>query len=72
MDSDAKLQILIEALSAAGVSALAVDERGGVVISTMSDAALEQDIAAFVSERLARVGDGARLVMGHEGRAVEL
>lgn len=48
MDSDAKLQILIEALSAAGVSALAVDERGGVVISTMSDAALEQDIAAFV------------------------
>ena len=66
MDSDAKLQILIEALSAAGASALAIDGRGGVVISTMSDAALEQDIAAFVSERLARVGDGAR------GRAVEL
>ena len=72
MDSDAKLQILIEALSAAGVSALAVDERGGVVISTMSDAALEQDIAAFVSERLARVGDGARLVMGHEGVRLSL
>lgn len=35
MDSDAKLQILIEALSAAGASALAIDERGGVVISTM-------------------------------------
>lgn len=72
MDSDAKLQILIEALPAAGVSALAVDERGGVVISTMSDAALEQDIAAFVSERLARVGDGARLVMGHEGVRLSL
>lgn len=72
MDSDAKLQILIEALSAAGVSALAVDERGGVVISTMSDAVLEQDIAAFVSERLARVGDGARLVMGHEGVRLSL
>lgn len=72
MDSDAKLQILIEALSAAGVSALAVDERGGVVISTMSDAPLEQDIAAFVSERLARVGDGARLVMGHEGVRLSL
>lgn len=72
MDSDAKLQILIEALSVAGVSALAVDERGGVVISTMSDAALEQDIAAFVSERLARVGDGARLVMGHEGVRLSL
>lgn len=72
MDNDAKLQILIEALSAAGVSALAVDERGGVVISTMSDAALEQDIAAFVSERLARVGDGARLVMGHEGVRLSL
>ena len=72
MDSDAKLQILIEALSAAGVSALAVDERGGVVISTMSDAALEQDIAVFVSERLARVGDGARLVMGHEGVRLSL
>lgn len=72
MDSDAKLQILIEALSAAGVSALAVDERGGVVISTMSDAALEQDVAAFVSERLARVGDGARLAMGHEGVRLSL
>lgn len=67
MDSDAKLQILIEALSAAGASALAIDERGGVVISTMTDAALEQDVVAFVSKRLARVGDGARLVMGHEG-----
>ena len=72
MDSDAKLQILIEALSAAGASALAIDERGGVVISTMSDAVLEQDIAAFVSERLARVGDGARLVMGHEGVRLSL
>ena len=72
MDSDAKLQILIEALSAAGASALAIDERGGVVISTMSDAALEQDIAAFVSERLSRVGDGARLVMGHEGVRLSL
>lgn len=72
MDSDAKLQILIEALSAAGVSVLAIDERGGVVISTMSDAALEQDIAAFVSERLARVGDGARLVMGREGVRLSL
>ena len=72
MDSDPKLQILIEALSAAGASALAIDERGGVVISTMSDAALEQDIAAFVSERLARVGDGARLVMGHEGVRLSL
>lgn len=72
MDSDAKLQILIEALSAAGASALAIDERGGVVISTMSDAALEQDIAAFVSERLVRVGDGARLVMGHEGVRLSL
>lgn len=72
MDSDAKLQILIEALSAAGASALAIDERGGVVISTMSDAALEQDIAAFVSERLACVGDGARLVMGHEGVRLSL
>ena len=72
MDSDAKLQILIEALSAAGASALAIDECGGVVISTMSDAALEQDIAAFVSERLARVGDGARLVMGHEGVRLSL
>ena len=72
MDSDAKLQILIEALSAAGASALAIDERGGVVISTMSDAALEQDVAAFVSKRLARVGDGARLVMGHEGMRLSL
>ena len=72
MDSDAKLQILIEALSAAGVSVLAIDERGGVVISTMSDAVLEQDVAAFVSERLARVGDGARLVMGREGMRLSL
>ena len=53
MDSDAKLQILIETLSAAGASVLAIDGCGGVVISTMSDAALEQDVAAFVSERLA-------------------
>lgn len=72
MDSDVKLQILIEALSAAGASALAIDERGGVVISTMSDASLEQDVAAFVSKRLARVGDGARLVMGYEGMRLSL
>lgn len=72
MDSDVKLQILIEALSAAGASALAIDERGGVVISTMSDAVLEQDVAAFVSKRLARVGDGARLVMGYEGMRLSL
>ena len=72
VDSDVKLQILIEALSAAGTSVLAIDERGGVVISTLSDAALEQDIAAFVSERLARVGDGARLVMGREGMRLSL
>lgn len=72
MDSDIKLQILIETLSAAGASVLAIDERGGVVISTLSDAALEQDIAAFVSERLARVGDGARLVMGREGMRLSL
>lgn len=72
MDSDVKLQILIEALSAAGASALAIDERGGVVISTMSDASLEQDVAAFVSERLARVDDGARLVMGREGMRLSL
>lgn len=72
MGNDIKLQILIEALSAAGASVLAIDERGGVVISTMSDAALEQDIAAFVSERLARVGDGARLVMGREGMRLSL
>ena len=72
MDSDAKLQILIEALAAAGASALAIDESGGVVISTMNDAALEQDVAAFVTERLARVGDGVRLVMGHEGVRLSL
>ena len=72
MDSDVKLQILIEALSAAGASALAIDERGGVVISTMSDASFEQDVAAFVSERLARVDDGARLVMGREGMRLSL
>lgn len=72
MDSDVKLQILVEALSAAGTSALAIDERGGVVISTMSDAALERDVAAFVSERLARVGDGVCLVMGHEGMRLSL
>lgn len=72
MDSDAKLQILIEALAAAGASALAIDECGGVVISTMNDAALERDVAAFVAERLARVGDGARLVMGREGVRLSL
>ena len=72
MNSDAKLQILIEALAAAGASALAIDGRGDVAISTMSDAALERDVAAFVAERLGRVGDGARLVMGHEGARLSL
>lgn len=72
MDSDAKLQILIEALAAAGASALAIDGHGCVVISTMDDAALEQDVAAFVAERLGRVGDGVRLVMGHAGTRLSL
>lgn len=72
MDSDAKLQILTEALAAAGASALAVDGHGCVVISTMDDAALEQDVAAFVAERLGRVGDGVRLVMGHAGMRLSL
>lgn len=72
MDSDDKLQILIEALAAVGASALAIDERGGVVISTMNDDALERDVANFVAERLARVGDGARLVMGREGVRLSL
>ena len=72
MDNDVKLQILIEALAAAGASALAIDERGGVVISTMNDAALELDVANFVAERLARVGDGMRLVMGREGVRLSL
>lgn len=72
MDSDAKLQILIEALAAAGASALAIDGHGCVVISTMDDAALEQDVAAFVAERLGRVGDGVRLVMGHDGTRLSL
>ena len=49
MDSDAKLQILIEALAAAGASALAIDGHGRVAISTMDDVALEQDVAAFVA-----------------------
>ena len=52
MDSDAKLNILTEALAAAGASALAIDGHGHVVISTMDDVALEQDVAAFVAERL--------------------
>lgn len=55
MNSDAKLQILIEALAAAGASALAIDGHGHVAISTMDDAALEQDVAAFVAERLDRL-----------------
>lgn len=67
MNSDAKLQILIEALAAAGASALAIDGHGHVAISTMDDVALEQDVAAFVAERLGRVGNGTRLVMGHAG-----
>ena len=64
MDSDVKLNILIDALAAAGASALAIDARGDVAISTMDDAALERDVAAFVADRLDRIGDGARLVMG--------
>ena len=72
MDSDAKLQILIEALAAAGASALAIDGHGCVVISTMDDTALEQDVASFVAERLGRVGDGVRLVMGHAGMRLSL
>ena len=72
MDSDVKLQILIEALAAAGASALAIDGHGCVAISTMNDASLEQDIAAFVAERLGRVGDGVRLVMGHAGMRLSL
>lgn len=38
----------------------------------MDDVALEQDVAAFVAERLGRVGDGARLVMGHAGGRLSL
>ena len=72
MNSDAKLQILIEALAAAGASALAIDKCGDIAISTMDDAALERDVAAFVAERLGRVGDGARLVMGHAGARLSL
>lgn len=40
MNSDAKLNILTEALAAAGASVLAIDARGDVAISTMNDAAL--------------------------------
>ncbi len=72
MDSDAKLNILTEALAAAGASALAIDARGDVAISTMNDAALERDVAAFVAERLDRIGDGARLVMGRAGARLSL
>ena len=72
MNSDAKLQILIEALAAAGASALAIDGHGRVAISTMDDVALEQDVAAFVTERLGRVGSGTRLVMGHAGGRLSL
>ena len=72
MDSDAKLNILTEALAAAGASALAIDARGDVAISTMNDAALERDVAAFVAERLDRIGDGARLVMGRAGTRLSL
>ena len=56
MDSDAKLNILTEALAAAGASALAIDARGDVAISTMNDAALERDVVTFVAERLDRIG----------------
>ena len=72
MDSDAKLNILNDALAAAGASALAIDARGDVAISTMDDAALERDVAAFVAERLDRIGDGARLVMGRAGTRLSL
>ena len=72
MNSDAKLNILIEALAAAGASALAIDARGDVVISTMNDAALEQDVAALLPSASTRVGDGARLVMGHAGARLSL
>ena len=72
MDSDAKLNILTEALAAAGASALAIDARGDVAISTMNDAALERDVATFVAERLDRIGDGARLVMGRAGTRLSL
>lgn len=72
MDSDAKLEILIEALAAAGASALAIDEHGGIAISTMNDAEFEQDVAAFVFDRLDRIGNGARLVMGREGVRLSL
>lgn len=72
MDSDAKLNILTDTLAAAGASALAIDARGDVAISTMNDAALERDVAAFVAERLDRIGDGARLVMGREGTRLSL
>ena len=72
MDSDVKLNILIDALAAAGASALAIDARGDVAISTMDDAALERDVAAFVADRLDRIGDGARLVMGRAGARLSL
>ena len=72
MDSDAKLNILTEALAAAGASALAIDGPGDIAISPMDDAQLEQDVAAFVAERLGRVGDGARLVMGRAGARLSL
>ena len=72
MDSDAKLNILTDALAAAGASALAIDARAAVAISTMNDAALERDVAAFVAERLDRIGDGARLVMGRAGARLSL
>ena len=72
MDSDDKLQILIEALAAVGASALAIDEHGGVEISTMDDPTLERDVASFVAERLGRVDNGVRLVMGREGVRLSL
>ena len=55
------MTVVPEALAAAGASALAIDARGDVAISTMNDAALERDVAAFVAERLDRIGDGARI-----------
>ncbi|MFR7733749.1 MAG: hypothetical protein ACLU7D_10560 [Collinsella sp.] len=71
MNSDAKLRILIEALAAAGASALAIDGHGHVAISTMDDASRSSKMlrGIFVAERLGRVGDGAGSVMGACGRA---
>ena len=72
MDSDAKLQISDRGISPQPEhrrwqSTSAVD----VAISTMSDAALERDVAAFVSERLDSRGRWGAPGDGPRGRAVE-